>query len=41
LETQIIIAKELYFNVSFNEADKILEEVQKMLAVLIQKLSIY
>lgn len=38
LETQIIIAKDIFKNVSFNRAESLLEEVQKMLTVIIQKL---
>jgi four helix bundle protein len=38
LETQIIIAKELYGNINYNKAQSLLEEVQKMLNVMIIKL---
>ena len=38
LETQIIIAKDL-FRVDFSMADPLLEEVQKMLAVMIKRVS--
>ncbi|MFA4827500.1 MAG: four helix bundle protein, partial [Candidatus Shapirobacteria bacterium] len=39
LETQAIIAKELYSNVDLALAEPLLEEVQKMLIVMIKKLS--
>lgn len=39
LETQIIIAKDLYLKIKFLEAEAILEEVQKMLHVIIKKLN--
>lgn len=38
LETQIIIAKDLYPKIDFLKVESLLEEVQKMLNVLIQKL---
>jgi len=38
LETQIIIAKDLYKKIDFTRAESILVEVQKMLAILIKKL---
>ncbi len=38
LETQIIIAKDLYKNVNFQKAESLLQEVLKMLNVMIQKL---
>lgn len=38
LETQIIIAKRLYSNLNYVKVDSLLEEVQKMLNVLMQKL---
>lgn len=38
LETQIVISKRLYSNLNYSSVDKILEEVQKMLNVLINKL---
>ena len=39
LETQIIISKELYSTLNFFKAEQLLEEVQKMLVVMIQKLT--
>lgn len=39
LETQIIIAKEL-FNISFDESEALLKEVQKMLATILRKFSL-
>jgi len=39
LETQIIISKDLYNNINFSKASSLLEEIQKMLAVLIRKLN--
>ena len=38
LETQLIIAKDLYANVNYQRADSLLEEVQKMLNGIIKKL---
>lgn len=38
LETQIIISKDLYSEISFANAEILLEEVQKMLFALIKKL---
>jgi four helix bundle protein len=38
LETQIIITKNLYDNIDFCEAETLLEEIQKMLAVLLKKI---
>lgn len=38
LETQIIISKKLYLNLQCLEVENLLEEVQKMLNVLISKL---
>lgn len=38
LETQIIIAKNLYKNIDFSDANKIIIEIQKMLTVLIKNL---
>ena len=38
LETQLIIAQEIYPNITFNEAFCLLEEVLKMLFVLIRQL---
>ncbi|MEW6408262.1 MAG: four helix bundle protein [Patescibacteria group bacterium] len=38
LETQIIIAKELFKNLDYSKVDNLLEEIQKMLSVLIKKL---
>ncbi len=39
LETQIIIAKNIYANLDYSKAESLLTEVQKMLFVLIQKLN--
>ncbi len=39
LETQIIIAKEIYPLVGFSKAELLLEEVQKMLITMIKKLN--
>lgn len=39
LETQIIIAKELYSKLDFGRAESLLEEVQKMLITMIKKLN--
>ena len=39
LETQIIITKDLYKNIDFTKAESLLEEVQKMLIVMIKKLN--
>lgn len=39
LETQIIIAKDLYRKADFNNVESLLGEVQKMLAVMISKLN--
>ena len=38
LETQLIIAKDLYQNINYLRAESLLEEIQKMLNTLIQKL---
>jgi four helix bundle protein len=38
LETQIIIAKDLYPKINYKNAESFLEEVQKMLTVMIKKL---
>lgn len=38
LETQIIISKELYPSLDFDEINGLLEEVQKMLSTLISKI---
>lgn len=38
LETQLIIIKEVYSNLDTSQCDQLLEEVQKMTAVLIGKL---
>lgn len=38
LETQLIIAKDLYATVNYQKADSLLEEVQKMLNGIIKKL---
>lgn len=40
LETQIIISKDLYKAVNFSKAEALLQEVQKMLTVMIKKLEI-
>jgi len=39
LETQIIIAKGLYKNLDFSKVESLLEEVQKMLSVMIRELA--
>lgn len=39
LETQIIISKDLYPKIDFSKAESLLEEVQKMLFVIIKKLN--
>lgn len=39
LETQIIIAKELYPKIDFSKAESLLNEVQKMLITIIKKLT--
>jgi four helix bundle protein len=39
LETQLIIAKELYGKLEYEEAEQLTVEVQKMIHVLIKKLS--
>jgi len=41
LETQLIIAKDLYQKVNYQKAESLLEEVQKMLNVMIKKLENY
>ncbi len=38
LETQIIIAKDLYPQVNYSKAELLLEEVQKMLITIIKKI---
>lgn len=38
LETQLIIAKELYKEIDYTKVDSLLEEVQKMLNTMISKL---
>lgn len=38
LETQIIIAKDIYPKVNFSKAELLLEEVQKMLVTIIKRL---
>jgi four helix bundle protein len=38
LETQIIIAKDLYKNINYNTAEMLLEEILKMLNVITEKL---
>lgn len=39
LETQIIIAKDLYPKINFSKAESLLTEIQKMLSVMIRKLN--
>ena len=39
LETQIIIAKDLYPTINFKKAESLLEEIQKMLTTIIKKLN--
>ncbi len=39
LETQIIIARDLYSKIDFSRANNLLEEVQKMLITIIRKLN--
>ena len=39
LETQIIISRDIYKEIDFSKAESLLEEVQKMLVVLIKKLN--
>ncbi len=39
LETQLIIAKDLYQKINYEKGESLLEEVQKMLNVLIKNLS--
>ena len=38
LETQLIIAKDIYQNIDYQKGESLLEEVQKMLNILIKKL---
>ena len=38
LETQIIIAKDLYSNIDYSKTESLLREVQKMLITIIKKL---
>lgn len=38
LETQLIISKKQYSKINYSRADKLLDEVQKMLTVLMKKL---
>jgi four helix bundle protein len=38
LETQLLLAKELYSKVDFSQCEKLLQEIQKMLIVMIKKL---
>lgn|SRR3989338_2976094 len=38
LETQVIIAKDLYKNINFEQVELLLEEISKMLNALIRKL---
>jgi len=38
LETQLIIAKDLYQNINYSKTESLLEEIQKMLNVMIKKL---
>lgn len=40
LETQIIIGKRLYPKVDFSKVESLLEEIQKMLSVLLKKLEL-
>lgn len=40
LETQVLIAKDLYRHIDFKQAEDLLLETQKMLIVLIQKLGV-
>jgi four helix bundle protein len=40
LETQVIIAKDLYSEINFSKAEALLEEVQKMLTTMIKKLEL-
>jgi four helix bundle protein len=39
LETQTLLSKDLYPKVDFSKAQSLLEEVQKMLAVMVRKLN--
>jgi len=39
LETQIIIAKDLYAKIDFGKAESLLLEIQKMLKIMIRKLN--
>ena len=39
LETQIIIAKDIYTEINFKKAENFLEEIQKMLITMIKKLN--
>lgn len=39
LETQLIISKDLYPNIDFSKSGQLLDEVQKMLFVMIKKLN--
>jgi four helix bundle protein len=39
LETQVLLSKDLYSNIDFSKAESLLEEVQKMLVVMIRKLN--
>jgi len=41
LETQIIIAKDVYSNINFSQSKNLLTEIQKMLITLIKKLKEY
>jgi four helix bundle protein len=38
LESQLLIAKEIYITIDFSKAFDLLEQIQKMLCVMIQKL---
>ena len=40
LETQVIISKDLYLEIDFLKTESLLEEVQKMLIVMIKKLNL-
>ena len=39
LETQVIIAKDIYSKIDFSKAENLLIEIQKMLSVMIKKLN--
>ena len=40
LETQLIISKEMYSNISFSKAESLLNEIHRMLNTIIQKFEI-